>query len=41
VPAQIACCFLRANAVRILLVFVLVSGAIADKSGFKFKWLWL
>ncbi|MCC8979600.1 hypothetical protein [Bradyrhizobium acaciae] len=40
-PAQIPCCFLRANAVRIVLVFVLVSAAIANKSGFKFKWLWL
>jgi len=25
----------------ILLVFVLVSAAIDEKNGFKFKWLWL
>jgi hypothetical protein len=33
--------FLSTNTARHLLVFVLVSAAIDDKSGFRFKWLWL
>jgi hypothetical protein len=33
--------FLSTNTARHLLLFVLVSAAIDDKSGFRFKWLWL
>ena len=41
-PLPEACCYFCRRIPRaILLVFVLVSAAIDDKSGFKFKWLWL
>ena|ERR1700757_1014624 len=38
---KLAVLFLSTNTACHLLVFVLVSAAIDDKSGFRFKWLWL
>jgi hypothetical protein len=39
-PGSLLYYFCRRIPRAILLVFVLVSAAINDKSNFKFKWLW-